>query len=134
MKASTRFIASLFAGLFLGLSPVLGASNEELDKIMAFCTSDTAVPSDGLRKFDSLPDGALRGEMSAQQAMIEAWITFQAANNATAAHDEDLAGRLRNRAVQWLLICVAHDEGAKSVIGDDNNAFLQRLGAWKPPL
>jgi hypothetical protein len=132
MQRSIRFLAIL-TGL-LSLSAAQAATEEEANKIIRSCTSDTTVPSSELLMGQHLPSGALRGSMSAQQATIEAWIALKAAEALSAQGNEAVASRLRNRAVEWLMVCLVRDQEAQSVVAHDSiNSVLQKLGAWKPP-
>lgn len=76
--------------------------------IVTWCSNETGAPSNIAFSAISMPDGKLRGTRSAAELTAEA-------RKAKAAGD-------CNTAIEWLLHCVDHDEGAQNEIRANTDA------------
>jgi len=128
MNSATK-LAGLAAAVLLSCAAInSAAADDRATAIFNFCVN-AGAPSDELDKVKILPSGAMRREMSAGELMREAWIANQASKSQTT---DDMRNKLRNRAIQYILICEAHDQGAWQHIANNNQMFIDLLNGWTP--
>lgn len=100
---------------------------DPINDIFNFCVG-AGAPSDEADKLKILPSGAMRREMNGGELMREGWIALQASKS----QPDAMRNKLRNRAVQYGLVCVEHDQGAWQEIANHNGEFLNLLDGWTP--
>lgn len=110
MKYATQVLAASM--ICLAVSEAVCAAGP-LDEVLKFCRDDTGAPSNTVFMAIIMPDGKPRG-------------TRSAADLTTKAREARDAGDC-SKAVEWILHCADHDEGAKNVLRADPSKTCSAL-------
>ena len=93
---------ALLVAAGLGVAPAMAGP---LEDVVAWCTNTTGAPSQAAHMAITMPDGNLRGLRPPSTLAAE-------------ARTAKAAGKC-DQAVEWMIHCVEHDEGAKNVLRAD---------------